>query len=157
LWVLSVAADHKWEAFWQTPANETRAVLSPNARWMAYESDESGKKELYVQSFPTSGAKWQISASGGSQPIWRSDGKELFYLGGDRKVTAVEVNTETGTFTHSTPRDLFETRISKGDGHPGRQYAVASDGQRFLVNTLAEEGAYNYIGVVLNWTATLKK
>jgi len=157
LWVLSMAGDHNWEVFWQTPANETRAVLSPNARWMAYESDESGKKELYVQSFPTSGAKWQISANGGSQPLWRSDGKELFYLGGDRKVTAVEVNTETGTFTHSTPRDLFETRISKGDGHPGRQYAVASDGQRFLVNTLAEEGAYNYIGVVLNWTATLKK
>jgi Tol biopolymer transport system component len=157
LWVLSTVGDHNWEVFWQTPANETRAVLSPNARWMAYESDESGKKELYVQSFPTSGAKWQISANGGSQPLWRGDGKELFYLGGDRKVTAVEVNTETGTFTHSTPRDLFETRISKGDGHPGRQYAVASDGQRFLVNTLAEEGAYNYIGVVLNWTATLKK
>jgi serine/threonine protein kinase len=157
LWVLSLAGDNKWEVLWQTPANETRAVFSPNARWFAYESDESGKTEIYVQSFPTSGAKWQISANGGSQPVWRSDGKELFYLASDRKVTAVDVNTEAPAFFHGTPRRLFETRISKGDGHPGREYAVTSDGQRFLVNTVAEEGAYNYIGLVLNWTATLRK
>lgn len=157
LWVLSIAGDHKWEVLWQTPANEMRAVFSPNARWVAYESDESGKKEIYVQSFPTSGAKWQISSNGGSQALWRHDGKELFYLGGDRKVTAVDVNTDAPTFAHGTPRALFETRINKGEGRPGYQYAVTSDGQRFLVNTLAEEGAYNHIGVVLNWTASLKK
>ena len=157
LWVLSTG-DHKWDVLWQTPANETRAVLSPNARWFAYESDESGKKEIYVQSFPTSGAKWQISANGGSEPRWRGDGKELFYLGGDRKVTAVDVSTESPTFAHGTPKALFETRINKGrEGHPGYRYAVTSDGRRFLVNTQAEEGAYNYIGVVLNWTAGLKK
>jgi serine/threonine protein kinase/Tol biopolymer transport system component len=156
LWVLSVA-DHKWESFLQTPDNESRATFSSNGRWIAYESDESGKKEIYVQSFPASGAKWQISVSGGSQPRWRRDGKELFYLGGDRKVTAVDVNTEAPTFAHGTPKALFETRISKGEDRPGNQYVVTSDGQRFLVNTLAEEGAYNHISVVLNWTAGLKK
>ncbi|HAF12696.1 MAG TPA: hypothetical protein DCK99_03150 [Blastocatellia bacterium] len=156
LWVLSVG-DHKWEPFWQTPGNESRAMFSPNGRWVVYESDESGKKEIYVQSFPASGAKWQISVSGGSQPRWRRDGKELFYLGGDRKITAVEVNTEAPTFAHGTPRALFETRISKGEDRAGDQYVVTSDGQRFLVNTVAEEGAYTPINVVLNWTAGLKK
>jgi hypothetical protein len=132
-------------------------MFSPNGRWVVYESDESGKKEIYVQSFPASGAKWQISVSGGSQPRWRRDGKELFYLGGDRKITAVEVNTEAPTFAHGTPRALFETRISKGEDRAGDQYVVTSDGQRFLVNTVAEEGAYTPINVVLNWTAGLKK
>ena len=156
LWVLSVA-DQKWETFLQTPANESRAVFSPNGRWVAYESDESGKKEIYVQSFPASGAKWQISASGGSQPRWRRDGKELFYLSGDRKVTAVEVNTEAPTFAHGTPKALFDTPILKGEDHPGDQYAVTADGQRFLVNTLAEDRTYAPISLVLNWTAALKK
>ena len=156
LWVLSVA-DHRWESFLQTPYNESRPKLSPNGRWIAYESDESGKKEIYVQSFPASGAKWQISVSGGSQPRWRRDGKELFFLGGDRKVTAVEVNTDAPTLAHGAPRALFETRISKGEDRPGNQYVVTSDGQRLLVNTVAEEGAYTPINVVLNWTAGLKK
>jgi Tol biopolymer transport system component len=156
LWVLSIAGGHKWEVFLQTPANESRAMFSPNGRWVVYESDESGKKEIYVQSFPASGAKWQISVSGGSQPRWRRDGKELFYLG-DRKVTAVDVNTEAPIFAHGTPRALFETRISKGEDRPDNQYSVTSDGQRFLVNTVAEEGAFTPISVVLNWTAGLKK
>ncbi len=157
LWVLSIAGDQKWEVFWQTPANESRAMFSPNGRWVVYESDESGKKEIYVQSFPASGAKWQISVSGGSQPRWRRDGKELFYLGGDRKITAVDVNTEAPTFAHGTPKALLGTRISKGEDRAGDQYVVTSDGQRFLVNTIAEEGAYNHVSVVLNWTAGLKK
>jgi dipeptidyl aminopeptidase/acylaminoacyl peptidase len=156
LWVLSVA-DQKWETFLQTPANESRAVFSPNGRWVAYESDESGKKEIYVQSFPVSGAKWQISAGGGSQPRWRGDGKELFYLSGDRKVTIVEVNTEAPTFAHGTPKALLDTPILKSEDHPGDQYAATADGQRFLVNTLAEERTYAPISLVLNWTTALKK
>jgi Tol biopolymer transport system component len=155
LWVLSVG-DQKWETFLQTSANESRAMFSPNGRWVVYESDESGKKEIYVQSFPASGAKWQISASGGSQPRWRRDGKELFYLSSARKVTAVDVNTEATTFAHGTPRALLDTPILKGEDHPGDQYAVTADGQRFLVNTLAEERTAP-ISLVLNWTAALKK
>lgn len=156
LWVLSVS-DQKWESFLQTPYNESRGMFSPNGRWIAYESDESGRKEIYVQTFPASGAKWQISVSGGSQPRWRRDGKELFFLGGDRKVTAVEVNIDAPGFVHGAPKALFGTRISKGEERPGNQYVVTSDGQRFLVNTVAEEGAYTPINVVLNWTAGLKK
>ncbi|HXJ44774.1 MAG TPA: protein kinase, partial [Bryobacteraceae bacterium] len=157
LWVLSISGDHKWEAFLQTPFNESRASFAPNGRWIVYESDESGRKEIYVQSFPSTGAKWEVSTSGGSQPHWRSDGKELFYLGADRKMTAVEVSTEAATFSSATPRALFETRISKGEDHPGDQYAVTSDGRRFLVNSVAQEGAHTPITVVLNWTADLKR
>ena len=156
LWVLSIS-DLKWESFLQTPYNESRAVFSPNGRWIAYESDETGKKEIYVQTFPASGAKWQISTTGGSQPRWRRDGKELFFLGGDRKVTAVEVNVDAPGFVYGAPKALFETRISKGEERPGNQYEVTADGQRFLVNTVAEEGGYAPINIVLNWTATLKK
>jgi hypothetical protein len=132
-------------------------MFSPNGRWVVYESDESGRKEIYVQSFPASGAKWQVSVSGGSQPRWRHDGKELFYLGGDRKVTVVDVNTEAPTFAHGTPKTLFDTPILKGEDHPGDQYAVSSDGQRFLVNTLPEERGYAPISLVINWTAALKQ
>ena len=110
-----------------------------------------------MQSFPASGARWQISVSGGSQPRWRRDGKELFYLGGDRKITAVDVTSEAPTFTHGTPKALIDTRISKGDDRPGDQYVVSADGQRFLVNTLAEEGTYAPINLIINWSAGLKK
>ncbi|MDX6306403.1 MAG: hypothetical protein QOI77_3372 [Blastocatellia bacterium] len=156
LWVLSTS-DQKWEVFLQTPFNESRASFAPDGRWVVYESDESGRKEVYVQSYPRSGAKWQVSTGGGSQPRWRSDGKELFYLGPDRKMTAVEVSTDGATFVPGTSRALFETRISKGDDRAGEQYAVTSDGQRFLVNTVALEGARTPITVVLNWTADLKR
>jgi hypothetical protein len=81
----------------------------------------------------------------------------LFYLGSDRKMTAVEVSTDGATFSSGTSRALFATRISKGDDRAGYQYAVASDGQRFLVNTVAQEGPSTPITVVLNWTADLKR
>jgi hypothetical protein len=153
---MSLSGERKWEAFLQTPYNEARANLAPNGRWVAYESDESGRKEVYVQSFPASGAKWQVSVGGGSQPRFRRDGKELFYLGADRRLMAVEVKTEAATFASGAPRALFETRISKGEDRPGDQYAVTADGQRFLVNTVAAEGADSPVTVVLNWAAAKK-
>ncbi|MDX6383453.1 MAG: eukaryotic-like serine/threonine-protein kinase [Blastocatellia bacterium] len=156
LWMLSTS-DHKWEVFLQTPFNEARASFAPNGRWIVYESDESGRKEIYVQSFPSSGAKWQVSTAGGSQPRWRSDGKELFYLGSDRKMTAVEVTTDAASFSTGATKILFETRISKGEDRAGDQYSVTSDGQRFLVNTVAQQGGNAPITVVLNWTADLKR
>jgi Tol biopolymer transport system component len=157
LWVWPLSGERKWEVFLQTPYNEARPSFAPNGRWIAYESDESGRREVYVQSFPASGAKWQISSGGGSQPRFRRDGKELFYLGADRKLTAVEVQTEAATFAFGTPRALFETRIRKGEDRPGNQYAVTSDGRRFLVNTVAGEGASSPVTLVLNWAADLKR
>jgi eukaryotic-like serine/threonine-protein kinase len=157
LWILSLLGERKWEIFLETPNNEQRATFAPSGRWIAYESDESGKKEVYVRSFPASGAKWQVSAGGGSQPRFTHDGKELFYLSADRKMMAVQVNTDGASFESSAPRALFETHILLKEDRTGNQYAVASDGQRFLINsTIAATVAYP-ISVVVNWSAEVKK
>jgi Tol biopolymer transport system component len=157
LWVLSLVGEHKWEIFLQTPYNEMRASFAPNGRWVAYESDESGKREVYVKSFPPSGAKWQVSAGGGSEPRFTRGGREMVYVGADRKLMTVEVNTDAGTFGFSAPKTLFETRIISKDDHPGNQYVVTADGQHFLINTMSESVTNAPITVVVNWTAEVKK
>jgi hypothetical protein len=150
LWVLSLSGERRWEIFLQTPNNEQLASFAPSGRWIAYDSDESGKKEVYVRSFPASGAQWQVSAGGGSQPRFRRDGKELFYMSADRKVMAVQVKTDANTFDSGAPRALFETRVLMKDGN---QYAVTSDGQRFLINSTMTATGANPINIVVNWTA----
>lgn len=109
---------------------------------------------MYVQSFPTTGGKWQISTTGGAQPHWRRDGKELFYIAANRKLMAVEV-TLGSTFATGAPQPLFQTQVARYDA-PNR-YVVAGDGQRFLVNSPVEEINQTPITVVLNWIAGLKK
>jgi len=155
LWLLPVEGDGKPVPLLQTPFPEFDGQFSPDGRWIAYASDESGKWEVYVQSFPLSGAKWQISTSGGFEPKWRRDGKELFYLSLEGKITAVDVNAGSSKFEAGAPRGLFPIRTTEF-GADRNHYAVSADGQRFLVNTL-EEGASAPITVVLNWTADLKR
>jgi len=158
LWLLPLFGDQKPAPFLQTEFTENQGRFSPDGRWVAYTSNESGPYQVYVQSFPTSGGKWQVSTAGGAQPQWRHDGKELFYLSPDRKIMAVEVNAAGPTFVPGVPKPLFEARFSTlFPGPPGgTYYAVASNGQRFLVNTLAGEPALP-LTVVLNWTAGLKR
>jgi len=157
LWLLPLEGDHKPIPYLQTPFSETQGQFSPDGRWMAYVSNESGQNQVYVQTIPASGAKWQISTSGGDEPRWRSDGKELFYLAADRKLMAVPVKTggaPSGSFEAGQALPLFE--IEPGPG--GRPYQPARDGQRFLVNvTAGDTAAAPPITVVLNWTAGLKK
>ncbi len=157
LWVLSLTGERRFEIFLQTPNNEQNARFAPSGRWIAYESDESGKKEVYVRSFPASGAKWQVSAGGGSQPRFTRDGKELFYVSADRKIMAVQVKTDGASFESGAPRALFETHILLKEERPGNQYAVASDGQRFLINSTIPAAGASPISVVVNWTAEAKK
>ena len=153
IWTLSVA-ERKATPFLSTPFNEGSAQFSPDGRWMAYASAESGTVEIFVQTFPASGGKWQISTAGGSYPRWRRDGKELYYVAPDNALMAVEVATGSG-FAAGTPKALFRTRIKSLDiGFP---YDVSPDGQRFLVNTLPEGEQRDAISVVQNWTAELKK
>jgi hypothetical protein len=120
---------------------------------MAYVSDESGGPQIYVQSFPMLTGKFQISTDGGTQPRWRRDGKELFYLALDRKLMAVGVKTGA-TFDAETPRTLFQTTLNVADQR--QTYAVAADGQRFLLNAPVES-ASPPMTIVLNWPALLKK
>ncbi|MGH9400340.1 MAG: hypothetical protein ACRD00_08215, partial [Thermoanaerobaculia bacterium] len=119
--------------------------------------DESGRQEVYVQTFPVSAAKWRISPDGGSQPRWRRDGKEIFYLTPDGRLMAAAV-TAGSTFAAASPRLLFQTETTNLDvSGAASLYAVASDGQRFLVNAPVGGPAAQPITVVLDWTADLKR
>jgi eukaryotic-like serine/threonine-protein kinase len=155
LWALPLFGDRKPMLFLQTPSNEHQAEFSPNGKWVAYTSDESGKSEVYVQSFPASGGKSLVSTDGGADPRWRQDGKELFYLSPDRKLMAVPVNGET-TFEPGVPKGLFQTRVPALTVYDRNLYAVTKDGQRFLINTLVDETISSPITLELNWSAGLK-
>jgi Tol biopolymer transport system component len=156
LWVLRVD-DRQSSPFTQTPFNEYPAVFSPDGRWVAYASDESGRNEVYVAPFPGPGGKWQVSAAGGHWPRWRRDGRELFFLAPDGRVLAAEVEGRGSTFEIATIRPLFQTQVRLRPTVQGYGCDVSPDGQRFLVNTLAEEAAPAPITLVVNWPALLKK
>lgn len=134
--------------------NVTR--FSPNGKWVAYASNESGREEIYVTSFPGAQGKWQVSNAGGAQPVWRSDGKELFYLAPDRKIMAVPV-TADASFDAGTPVALFQANPREMVATSERfDYDVSKDGQRFLINTELKSGL-TPMSVVANWTAELNK
>ena len=138
-----------------TGAFEREARFAPNGRWMAYRSNETGRDEVYVQSYPTGGGKWQISTEGGAQPMWSPDGKELFYKSGDRMM-AVAVALQP-TFKAGVPRLLFQMPLPERTiGDPSR-YAVSPDGQRFLVTTTDDGGAAEDapVHVMLNWRTAI--
>ena len=121
---------------------------SPDGRWLAYSSDESGRAEIHVTGFAKPGGKWPISTSGGSQPRWRRDGTELFYLAPDRTVMAAAVRAGS-TFEAGAVTPLFKIR--------GSSYAPTADGRRFVTDDPIGESIARPITVVLNWTAGLRK
>jgi len=143
--------DRKVETFLQTRFNEIAPRFSPDGRWLAYASDESGRNEVYVQPYPGPGGKWQVSTEGGTEPVWARNG-ELFYRNGD-KMMAVATNTK-GNFSADTPKLLFEGHYATYNTMPA--YDVTPDGQRFLLAKTAEQGPRE-ISVVLNWTEELKQ
>jgi serine/threonine protein kinase/dipeptidyl aminopeptidase/acylaminoacyl peptidase len=138
---------------WSAAFDQGTGVFSPNDRFIAYTTNESGRFEVFVQSFPPSDNKWPVSSGGGVLPLWRHDGRELFYLTLDGKVMSVDVKTD-GPFESGTPKELFQTDIQQG---PGLPYAVTPDGSRFLVKAAADTHNSNPLMVVLNWTAKLKQ
>lgn len=111
LWVLPLFGDRKPFPFLQRNFDERQAQISPDGRWIAYSSNESGRAEVYVQSFPKPGSKVEISTSGGSEPRWRRDGKELFFLAGT-KLMAVEVRSDMPILEAGVPKVLFETALT---------------------------------------------
>jgi len=153
LWLLPMSGDRQPTKFLETQFNEQQAHFSPDAKWIVYTSDESGTPEIYARTFPATDAKWRVSTGGGCQPAWRRDGRELFYIASDRKLMAVDVKLGT-TFEASVPKTLFETRVLSLTDF-GNHYAVAADGQHFLINSTNETNA-SPISVVVNWTANLK-
>ncbi|MEK7404638.1 MAG: hypothetical protein AAB225_05980, partial [Acidobacteriota bacterium] len=155
VWVLPVSpgAERKLAPLLQDPAAQDQAQISPDGRWIAYRSTESGRPEVYVQAFPPSGGKWQVSTAGGTEPRWRGDGKELFYVAGT-KLMAVEVKASGSSFEAGAPKALFEARLVP-DLRRNR-FVVTADGKRFLVRTEAGDTS-SPITVVVNWPAALKR
>jgi hypothetical protein len=153
--VLPLFGDRKPFPFVQTEGYELYGHFSPNGHWIAYTSNEAGgTNQVYVQGFPISGGKWQISRDSGSQPRWSRDGKELFYVSADSKLMVVPVKADPSSFEPGVPRVLFDlhtTRIVADN------FDVSGDGQKFLINNVVEEATSPPATVVLNWTADLKR
>ena len=153
LWILPLFGDHKPFPFLRTQFNESFAQFSTDGHWIAYVSDESGSNQVYIAPFPGPGGKWQASRAGGSEPRWRGDGKELFFLAPDNKLMVVEVNAKEFTLEIGNAQPLFEVHPNTA---PGTHYDVTHDGKRFLVAS-AGEGSSAPITLVVNWTAELKR
>ena len=133
------------------------AQFSPDGRWIAYASNETGSMEIYVSPFPSASGKWQVSRGGGLEPRWRQDGKELFYVSPDGKMMAVAVKTGA-SIEASSPVAMFQTHrrqpVATLDVF---SYDVSSDGQRFLIATKIEEPGSAPLSVVLNWASEMEK
>jgi len=157
LWALPMNGDRKPFPVVETNVDERDGQFSPDGRWIAYESNESGRFEIYVQSFPAGSGKWQISNAGGAQVRWRRDGRELFYVALDGRLMAVSFRTgaDGRTVESGIPVQLFSTRIPGGAMQGGfrQQYVVSRDGQRFLINSLIPT-AVAPITLLLNWRPT---
>ncbi len=154
IWILPMFGDRKPFAFLDTQFNEREAQFSPDGRWIAYTSDESGQDEVYVAPFPGPGGKWRVSSAGGEEPKWRRDGRELFYLAADKKLMVAEVKENGSRFEVSVVRPLFPIHGRKIGF--ATVYDVSAEGQRFLVNSLTEENP-SPVTLVVNWTADLTK
>jgi serine/threonine protein kinase len=154
LWVLPLHGDQKPFPIVQDAFDEELASISPDGRWMAYQSNETGRREVYVTGFPGGGAKWQVSSNGGSSPKWRADGKELFFLDTSDTLCAVEFST-TGSAPHlGAPRALFQAvGIQRDFG----AYDVTADGKTFLLNSGNLKEGSDPLTLVLNWAAELRK
>jgi hypothetical protein len=161
LWMLPVTPDGKMpesaapKPYLRTRFNQTYARFSsePSPRWVAYQSDESGQSEIYIDSFPEPRSKKRISTAGGRFPVWGSSGRELFYMSPDYNLMAVAMKLGADEIEASAPRELFRLPVSYIFATP---YEASRDGQRFLVLT-NPEGASESMTLIVNWPALLKK
>jgi len=144
LWMLPMSGDRKPSPLLQTAFAERNGVFSPDGKWIAYDSDQSGRREVYVQAL--TGSKWQVSASGGADPKWRRDGRELFYVAPDNRLISVSIRSGE-TIQPGVPTPLFPTA---GDG-----FAVTPNGERFLIPTPKSGQAPAPVTVIINWTAAM--
>jgi Tol biopolymer transport system component len=162
LWRLPLTGDHKPVPFLHTPALEQHGQLSPDGRWLAYTSDESGSFDVYVQSFPEAGTKYQLAAIGSRFPRWRRDGKEILFMDGQR-IMRVTVQAAGSGLKFGEPQFLFDSRYvnyahTETGGGIYHTFAVSPDGQRFAVPvTRGSEDAPAPLTVILNWRSALRR
>jgi eukaryotic-like serine/threonine-protein kinase len=157
IWTLRLDGEPKPQPFLRTKSNEDAPMFSPDGHWLAYQSDESGRYEIYVRPFPGPGGKWQISTEGGTEPVWAKNGRELFYRSAN-KMMAATVESKP-LFAASKPRQLFEGLYDGGAFDFEPNYDVAPDGQRFLMLEPTEQAKATpqQINVVLNWSDELRR
>jgi eukaryotic-like serine/threonine-protein kinase len=158
LWILPLFGNRKPISFLQTEFHEGCGTFSPDVKWIAYASDESGRSEIYVQAFSNEGAGSPVGNGNGRSPTgvetwpkWRRDGKELLYLAADRRIVAVDVKTRQ-SFEHGDPQPLFASGIRT----PDARFDVTSDGRRFLVPSAVTEANSMPATVIINWTKGIK-
>jgi serine/threonine protein kinase/WD40 repeat protein len=156
LWVATLP-ELKARAFLVPPGIIRNSQFSPDGKWVAYASNESGKFEIYVTSFPGAQGKWQVSSAGGTQPRWRGDTKELFYVAPDGKIMSASVNVGA-SFDAGVPAPLFQAHAREFFATSEQvSYDVTKDGQRFLINTQVKNADTQPMSVIVNWDADFKK
>jgi Tol biopolymer transport system component len=153
LWILSLSEPRTPSRVLDAPGDQLHANFSPDGRFVAYSSNESGRFEVYVQTFPLSDRKWLISTSGGYEPRWRRDGREIYFLSEDGNLAAV-ATTLSATPAFGVPQVLFRTRVQPGVHALRTHYVPTGDGSRFLIQTSSGDPTPTSITVVLNWAPT---
>jgi eukaryotic-like serine/threonine-protein kinase len=153
LWIYPLAGGKPWMVRGDAKTENWQSTFSPDGRWLAYTSGESGTPEVYVEPFPATGSRWQVSTHGGGEPHWRRSGRELLYLSPDGMLMAAGLTTEG--WEKSRPIALF--RISMPDLAGSGDYTVSPDGERIVVNTFISDPVIPPIDVVVNWTALLPR
>ncbi len=149
LWVLPREGDREPFPFLESEFLERGGQFSPDGRWVAYQSNESGRDEVYIRPFPAADRKWQVSTRGGSTPRWRGDGKMLYFIAPDRKLMAAAI-TAGDSVEAGVPEALFETRLPQlFPGYVG--YDVSADGRRFLLANETEDRGETSLVVIANW------
>ena len=156
IWALPTTGDKKPIPIVQSPSPQARIIqfrLSPDGRWLAYSSTESGREEIYVTHFPSGAGKWQVSQTGGTFPAWRADSKVIYFIGTEGAIHSAGVSAKSEEFELDPVRTLFQVSYIAPVGNP---YDVAPDGQHFVFTSLPESVSTPLV-LVTNWTADLKK
>lgn len=156
LWIFSFETRQS-QPFFESRFSQDQAKFAPNGKWIAYRSNETGRSEIYVQTFgPGPRGKWVVSTAGGEEPQWRADGKELFYATPQSpdRIMAVDVTEKNGAFVPGIPHALFEVRLS---GNGRTRWVVTPDGKKFLVMQAEEQKPATSLNIILNWPSLLKK
>jgi Tol biopolymer transport system component len=156
LWLLPTGGNSPPTQLTRSPSDQMHANFSPDGRFIAYTSNESGRYEVYVETLPLSDRKWPISTTGGYEPRWRADGREIYYLAEDRRLMAVQV-TPGAAAPFGVPRPLFQTQVYAEVSMLRTHYVPNRDGSRFLIQTRSGDPDPASITVVLNWAAGLNK
>ena len=152
IWILPLHGEPKPRPFVQTAYTEWSPAFSPDGHWIAYESDESGRSQIYIQPFPGPGGRWQISNEDGTRPFWNHDGRELYYIN-EKKVMVVPIQGGA-SFSAGTPRVLFEGDFFAS----GHFYDISPNGQQFFfIKDVTPAGAPTEVNVILNWSSEIKR